>query len=167
MSIPISIVAERLSARQLILHRISPSVCMCVRPSRFRNAINMRLQLYAAQQLLRTPHIWIGVCMHATRVHIRPPMWNSDDRVRRLATLRKRKQRVKDCSDSKSLNFGKRRISVNLLTSYCRLSHATLATARSIDTTCSVQIHVEYPIQHVPRASCITQCNDQYQHLLL
>ena len=39
---------------------------------------------------------------------------NSDDRVRCLATLRKRKQ--KDCSDSKSFNFGRCRVSV---TSYC------------------------------------------------
>ena len=30
---------------------------------------------------------------------------NSNDRVRRLATFRKRKQREKDCSDSKSFNF--------------------------------------------------------------
>ena len=40
---------------------------------------------------------------------------NSDDRVRRIATLRKRKQREKDYSDSKSFNFARHRVSVNLL----------------------------------------------------
>ena len=66
------LIAERLSTRQLILHRISPSVCMfmCVSISCFRNAINMQLQRYVAQQLLYTSHTRPGVCIHATCVHI-------------------------------------------------------------------------------------------------
>ena len=62
---------------------------------------------------------------------------NRDDRVRRLATLRKRKQ---------SFNFGRRRVSVNLLATaftidfHMPLSHSLFTL--SIDTTCIVEYTV-------------------------
>ena len=117
--------AERLSASQLILCRISPGVCMfvCVYVSCLRNAINMRLQCYEAQQLLHTPHTPGEVSAYMPRAcsygHRCSNRMNNDDRVRHLATLR---QREKDCSDSKgsmNFNFGRRQVSINLLTGYC------------------------------------------------
>ena len=89
-------------------------VRVCVSMSRFRNTINMRLQRYAAQHFLRTPHTWLGVWMHVTRVHIDHRCnnrMNSNSGVRCLATpLRKGSRGRKTVfiqKHSVNFNFGR------------------------------------------------------------
>ena len=73
----IIVFAKRLSTRQLILRRILPSVCMflcvcvCVCVC-FRHASGM--QSTCGYSAMRRNSSQPGVCMHATHVHIRPPM---------------------------------------------------------------------------------------------
>ena len=98
--------------RQLILHRISPSiymymfVCVCVSVSHFRNAINMCYSAMCNSSYVRHTPSQVSAYMQrvCTYGHRCSNRMNSDDSVRHLTTLRKRKQREKDCSDSKRLH---------------------------------------------------------------
>ena len=129
------IIAERLSARQL-------------NSSRFRNAINMRLQRYAVQQLLRTPHTrQVSACMQRACTYGHQVRTATIGLIRRLASLRKGSSERKTVVIQKSSTLGDAESSSTYL----------LAT-----TLISIQIRVG--VYHVLR---VLQCNDLYQYLLL
>ena len=72
---------------------------------------------------------------------------NSYNRVRCLATLRKRKQREKDCRDSKrphELQLWEMSPSTYLLAMASTINFHTLSHSLShdLDTTCTVQVHM-------------------------
>ena len=110
----ISIIAERLNVRQLILHRISPRrlyvrVCVCVTLQECMRLQQYPQQLYTCHTPSQVPAYMQHACTYSHQCSNR---MNSDNRVRCLATLRKRKQREKDYSDwlkdFVNFNFGRR-----------------------------------------------------------
>ena len=150
------LVVERFSTRQLILHRISPSVCLCpCHTSGMQSTPSYSIMLnssYACHTPGQVPAYMQCTC---TFGHWCSNRMNSDDRVRLDVLLplgkgSRGRKTVVILKGSMNFNFGRR---LSQFTYWLRLPPSTftclaMAFSHNLDTACTVQVPMEYTMYH-------------------